>query len=332
MRIHLVTAALFTTLLSAQNPALTAHPQETLQNGNGNLVPFGVLTTGSFGEGHTMFLVPANELPSFPALLYGIEIHCQATASLTYSSLTLNCGPTTATSLQTTFANNFPTAPTNVLQAVGLTVNYSSSAWVQIPFTSPYVHDGVSALVIEIQKVVQQAASYPFMTMSTSSSPPRTDRPNMVYAFGTPGSGASQALTGPYQANPLSFRLVWQGTPTIRNRGDLVAGPSSNQYGLGGTVTLTMNGPPSNLYLMAAATSFLPVAFPIPGITGNLRLNSPVIFDSGLLDPAGVATYVLNIPNNPALVGFYLAYQGATIDPATVGISLTNGMDHFVNP
>lgn len=330
MRLHLSLCVLLVPVLTAQNPALTAHPQETLQNGNGNLVPFGVLTNGSFGEGHTMFLVPKDELPSFPAILTGIEIHCQATASLVYSSLTLNLGPTTATSLQPTFANNFPTAPTNVLQAVGLQVNYLSNAWVQIPFTTPYVHDGTSALVIEIQKVVQTAASYPFMTMSTSSSPSRTDRPNMVYAFSTPGGGASTSPTGPYAANPLSFRLVWAGTPTLRNRGDL--GSSQNQYNVGGTVLLTMNGPSSHLYLIAAATSFLPVAAPIPGITGDLRLNGPVIFDAGLLDPAGVATYTVSIPNNPALVGFYITYQGATVDPVSVGITLTNGTDHFVNP
>lgn len=330
MRIHLASALLFTSLLAAQTGALTAHPQETLQNGNGNLVPFGVLTTGSFGEGHTMFLVPKDELPSFPAVLTGIEIHCQATASLVYSSLILNVGPTTATSLTSTFASNFPTAPTNVLQAVGLQVNYLSSAWVQIPFTTPYVHDGVSAMVIEIQKVVQAAASYPFMTMSTSSSPSRTDRPNMVYAFGTPGSGASTALTGPYAANPLSFRLVWTGTPTLRNRSDV--GSSSNQYNVGGSVTLTMNGPAGNLYVLAAATSFLPTAVPIPGITGDLRLNGAVVFDGGLLDPTGAATYLFAIPNNPAIVGFYITYQGAAIDPVSGGITLTNGTDHFVNP
>lgn len=128
MRI-LTTLALLSSLLPAQIDTLTAHPQETLQNGNGNLVPFGVLTTGSFGEGHTMFLVPKDELPSTPAVLTGIEIHCQATSALTYSSLILNLGSTTATALVPTFANNFPTPPTNVLNAVGLTVNYASNAW-----------------------------------------------------------------------------------------------------------------------------------------------------------------------------------------------------------
>lgn len=330
MRIHLLAISLLSPILLAQNPALTAHPQETLQNGNGNIVPFGVISGGTFGEGRVMFLVPKDELPSFPCLLNGIEVHGQATATMDYASLSINVGATTATTLQSTFANNFPGSPTNVLAATNLQVNYLSNAWVQIPFTTPYVHDGVSAMVIEVQKLVQTAASYPFMTMSTCSSPVRTDRPNMVYAFSNPGGGASTAPNGPYAATPLSFRLVWSGTPTLRNRGDI--GASQNQYNVGGVVDLTMNGPAGHLYVIAAALSFLPTAAPVPGITGDLRLNGPTIFTGGLLDPNGVAGYQVQIPANPALAGFYLTYQGATIDPVTVGITLTNGTDHFVNP
>lgn len=318
------------TFLAAQNTALTAHPQETLQNGNGNLVPFGVLSTGSFGEGHSMFLVPKDELPSQPSLLVGIEIHCQASVTLDYASLDIHCGPTTATSLTSTFAANFPSTPTTVLSATSLQVNYASNAWTPISFTTPYVHDGQSALVIEVQKVIQTAASYPFATMSTSSSPPRNDRPNMIYTFSAPGGGAAQSPTGGFQATALSFRLVWQFTPTLRNLSDL--GTSGNQYSIGGQVTLTMQGDPSHLYVLAAANSFLPTALPVPGFGGALRLNGPIVFTGGLLDPNGVATFVLPLPNDPALIGYYLTYQGADIDGATGLITLTNGTDHFINP
>ena len=319
-----------TTLLAAQSTALTAHPQETLQNGNGNLVPFGVLNSGSFGEGRSMFLVPKDELPSQPALLVGMEIHCQGNVTLDYASLTINCGPTTATTLTSTFAANFPSTPTPVLQATSLQVTYASNAWTPIPFTTPYVHDGQSALVIEVQKLLQTAATYPFATMSTSSSPPRNDRPNMVYTFSTPGGGASQSPTGSYQANALSFRLQWQATPTLRNLSNV--GTSGNQYNVGGQVTLTMQGSPSHLYVLAAATSFLPVALPLPGFGGALRLNNPLVFTGGLLDPNGVGTFVFPLPNDPSLAGYYLTYQGADIDGATGFITLTNGTDHFVNP
>ena len=328
MRIHLSVLALLTPFVAAQNSSLTAHPQETLQNGNGNLVPFGVITSGQFGEGRTQFLVPKDELPSFPAVLAGIEIHGQGAAVMDYASLKLNIGPSTAVTLSSNFASNLPASPTTVLQATALQVSYVGT-WTPITFTVPYVHDGASAMVIDIQKVVQTAASYPFMTMSTSSSPTRTDRPAMVYAFGFPGSGASLSTVGQYAATPLSFRLVWSNTPTIRNLSDV--GTSGNQYGVGSNVTLTVNGTPNHLWVLAAALTFLPTAVPVPGLQGDLRLNGPVVFAGGLLDPNGVATQLVAIPNNPGLVGFYLTYQGAIIDPATVGISLTNGTDHFVN-
>jgi hypothetical protein len=319
------------TLGTAQTPfTLTAHPQETVDNGNGNLVPFGLSNTGSFASGRTMILVPKHELPSIPCLLLGIEVECQQTVALTYTSLDINCAPTTATTLQATFAANYTTPPTPVLTATNLTVNWQNNTFVPITFTTPYVHDGSSALIIEIQKEIPVLSPFPFATMSTSSSPPRNDRPNMRYAFGTSGSNASQAPTAQVAANALLFRLQWQGTPTVRNKSDV--GPGNNQYGLGGSVTLTISGPAGHLYAMAAGDSFLATQVPIPGIGGAVLIDNIVLFTSGLLDTAGDGTFLLNIPVDPALVGFYLAYQGAVVDPTTGAITLTNGTDHFVNP
>jgi hypothetical protein len=326
-------AVALASIATAQTPTLTAHPQETVQNGNGNLVPFGVSSAAppanTFASGRTMILVPAHELPTVPALLFGIEVECQQTVALTYTSLAISCAPTTATSLTSTFAANYTTPPTPVLTATNLTVNWQNNTWVPIPFTTPYVHDGSSALIIDIQKELPLLTTYPFATMSTSSSPPRTDRPNMRYSFGLAGSNASQSTTASYSANPLSFRLQWQGSPAIRNRSDV--GTSNNQYNVGGSVTLTMDGPAGQLYVMAAGTGILPAQVPIPGIGGALWINGVVIFASGLLDPSGLGTYLFSIPANPALVGFYLVYQGATVDPASGTITLTNATDHWIN-
>ena len=277
-----------------------------------------------------MLLVPKHELPCFPAMLSGIEVRGMSAAPLTYVSLRMHVGPTTATSLQSVFSLNHQVGPTTVLQATNLTVSYSPSSWVPIPFTVPYLHDGTSAMVIEIQKIVQYVGGLPVMVMSGSGTPLRTDRPNMIYAFGNTGSGAWQASSATVAADSISFRLRWANTPTLRTRSDnslLV-----NQYSIGSWVTLTLNGPASNFYLMAAAPGFLPFAVPVPGILGDLRLNGPFIFTSGLLDANGAGTYQLPIPWNAALVGSYIAYQGATVDLINLGITLTNGTDHFVNP
>lgn len=315
----------------AQSPLLTAHPQDLTLTNAGAVVPLGSWSNGStFGEGHTMILVPKHELPCFPTLLLGIEVVGSTTSPLTYASLRMHVGPTTATSLQSTFALNHQVAPTQVLNATNLTVSYTGFSWTPIPFTQPYQHDGTSAMVIEIQKVVQYVGGMPIMMMTGSGLPPRTDRPDMIYAVGDTYSGASQAVSATVTSDAMSFRLRWANTPTLRHLSNVPYG--TPQYALGSWVTLTLNGPPGHFYLMSAAPSFLPVAAPIPGVLGELRLDGPSTFSSGLLDANGAGTYQLIIPWNAALVGLYLAYQGATVDPVNLGIELTNGMDHFVNP
>jgi hypothetical protein len=328
MRFYLPLVLLACPFLPAQD-SVTAHPQETLQNGNGHLVPFGVTNSGSFGEGHTMILVPKEELPTTACLLTGMEIHGQLAATLDYASLVIHAAPTTATSLQLTFANNYgAVTPTQVLNATSLQVSYQSNAFATIAFTVPYVHDGSSALLLEVQKVVQTAATYPFQTMSTTSSPVRTDRPSMIHAFGTPGSGASQATQAQFSASAIVVRLLWQATPTIRHRSDI--GPGQFQYGIGGTVNITTNGVANGLYVLVASDGYLPFQIPVPGFGGAVLVGNPIIFAGGLLDGSGVANDVLTLPNDPAIVGFHLFYQGATVD-LTGFITLTNGMDHFVN-
>jgi hypothetical protein len=322
--------------LAAQNPSLTAHPQETVQNGNGNLVAFGVNSTGSCSESHTMLLVPACELPTVPAWLGGIEVQPQVAAALTYASLTIRCGPANpaTTALQSTFANNYAAQPTTALAATNLTMNWQPQTWVPIQFSTPYWHDGASALVLEIEKRVQPSASYPFVTMSTSSSPARTDRPAMIYQFGGAGSGMAQVANSAHAANPMLVRMSWWGTPTVRHRSDL-GGFFGLQYALGGGIQVTMSGPAGHVYLLGAGLNYLPARLPIPGIRGALWISGPVgpvVFAIGVLNASGEVSHPVTIPINPSLVGLRLTYQGETIDPATLQITLTNGTDHFINP
>jgi hypothetical protein len=126
-----------------------------------------------------------------------------------------------------------------------------------------------------------------------------------------------------------AHRLVWQLTPTLRNRSDV--GSSGNQYNLGGSVTFTVAGNAGELWVLAASLGFLPASVPIPGFGGALRVGSPVVFASGVLGANGEATHVLALPGNPSLIGFYLAYQSATVDAGSGAIVLTNGTDHFIN-
>jgi hypothetical protein len=329
MRSHLAIAfaLIASDLALAQLP--TAHPQDTLQGGGGNFAPFGVFSTGSGAEGRTQILVPANELPATPAVLTGIELLALIGGTVDYASLQIEASPTPATSLSLSFAANVVATPTVVLQATSLQVAHSTTAWVAIQFTQPYVHDGTSALLLEIQKVVQTAPSYTFVTTKKTSSPARTDRPQMVYVFGGPGSGQATATSAFANDEPISFRLLWTATPTLRNRGD--GGTSGNQYNIGGSVVLTTQGSPGSFWVLAAGTGFLSPAVVIPGIQGELRLDGAIVFAGGLLDAAGQGLHTVSIPNVAGLVGIYLPYQAATVDPSSGAIVLTNGTDHFVN-
>lgn len=320
---------LATAPLCAQADAITAHPQETLQNTSGNFAPLGVLPGGVGAEARSLLLIPRHELPCVPSTVTAIEVHCPAAATVDYASLEILFGPTTATGLNLAFGPNFSAAPWPARQASNVQVAYGAG-WTRIPLGNPYPHDGASSLLLEFRKVVQPGPQgYPFASMATSSSPARLDRPPMVHGFGGPGSGAANAPVAGFYATAMVVRLVWSGTPTLRHRSNLAA--SGNQYGLGGSVTLTMQGSPGQLYLIAADANYLPPGFALPGITGELRLAAPISFASGLLGLSGEDGAVVAIPNNPALVGTFLAYQGATYDIASQAITLTNATDHFVN-
>src|SRR5262247_1463641 len=115
--------------LAAQQINLTAHPQDTVQNGSANFSPLGCFNTGAGAEARSQLLVPADELPAAGAVLMGMEVQVLSPGSLTYTSLQIDVCPTSATSLTTSFAANLTGYQQTVLQATSLTVNYATSAW-----------------------------------------------------------------------------------------------------------------------------------------------------------------------------------------------------------
>ena len=320
----------FALALAAQQ-TISSHPQDTPLDGSANVAPFGVLASGAAAESRVQILIPRDELPAPGATLTGLELACLVGGTVRYGQLQITARPVTLTTLSTTFAANLAGPATQVLAASSLQVNWATSAWTPLAFTQPYVHDGVSALLLDIVKVVVPAgggSSFPFVTMSAAY-PERTDRPQMVYVFGGPGSGAATLATAFAQAQPVSMRLRWSSAPTLRHRSDnnaLLA------YGLGNVVQFFVNATPGHLFALAGGDAFLPAAVPVPGILGNLRLGAPILFASGLIIGVGAGGTKFTMSNVLSLVGLHLAYQAATIDPATGSLSLTNGTDHFINP
>ena len=315
--------------LPCQQSALhrTAHPQETLQDGNGDVLPLGCAGPADFTEARTQILFRSQELPGPGATLVGIEVHCQDTLTLRYASLEIDAFATTATSLSDTFADNITLPVRALLRLRQDPVTYDATRWTDLPQSGMYVHDGVSSLVIEVRKVVDPATAR-FATMSTTLSPVRTDRPGMVCSFGGPGSGASTAAAAQTRSVPLAMRLLWIHAPTVRLLGDQA--PSGNQFGLGGSIVQTVEGAPGSIVADFVGTSFLaPPRFLAP-VAGQWLVDG-VTLGVGLLPATGRAQRRIAIPNDGNLVGLHLTYQSATID-LTHFAQFTNGADHFVNP
>ena len=106
---------------------LTAHPQETLLNTSGNIAPFGIAGSGGFAESRCQILVPRQELAATPGPLVAIEVHALSPGPVNYAQLEIRIAATTATTLSTTFAQNFGSASTLVLQASNFQITYGSA-------------------------------------------------------------------------------------------------------------------------------------------------------------------------------------------------------------
>lgn len=326
MRHLLATALLSVTVLPAQ--VRTAHPQDSIQYTSGNITPLGCLSASAFTESRSQILIRGFELPAPGAILVGIEVHCQQNVSMHYASLDIRVSPSTLTQLGSNFLGNL-SSPVPVLQATNLAVAYASGGFSQIPLPMPYVHDGSSSIVIDIQKVVDPTLAA-FATMSTVSNPVRADLPMMVYAYGGPSSGAAQSTSALAFAQPLAVRLQWVNVPTIRLLADR-SPMTNNQFGLGTTIYHTLEGNPGSVFANVMGVSFLPQFQSVPGLLGELRISGYTL-DVGIMPALMRSTRLVQVPQTASLAGVHFCYQSGMFDPATGFITVTNAVDHFLNP
>lgn len=309
---------------SAQQPNHVSYPQDTTQNNSGNLVPFGVWPGGNYGDGHSQILIPAAWLPGPGAVIVGLEVQCQNQAALNYLVLNIRVSPTNAASLGTSFAGNL-TSPQTVLSAMNLAVTYNGQ-WTPIAFQVPYTHDGVSSLVLDIEKAVDPATT-PLATMSTTSNPGRPDLPPMIYDFGPVGSGAWQSASARVAALPIALRLDVAGAPTMYLRSDR-SGPNNNQFALGGSIDHVVMGAPGGLYLdLMGRGGFAPSS--LPPVIG-VRYVQGILLGLGVLPPGGSATTTIGIPNNPLLAGATPAAPGVHVSFQSIVVDST-GIPMFTN-
>ena len=324
-------AALILSPALAQNPTIVSYPQDTLTGSSGNIVPLGGSTNGNFDEGRYQFLIPATHLPTPGGTIIGMAFNCQSfSGSYTYADLTFTLSHFTGSALTSTFASNLP-APQVVLSG-GQTVNWTSRMWVPITFQTPFTYNGQDALVIDIQKTLDQNQNPlpTLITMETSSNPGRSDLPYAIANFGTAGSGAATGPTARTRySTSIKARLLFAGESTMLLRSDR-GGANNNVFAISQSVDVEVHAAPASAYVTFFDVGFqAPVT--IPGIQGSLIVPPLNIFDSGGIPPTGFSLTVANIPNQNFLVGGTVVFQSITFDPATTVAAWTNGCDAIVN-
>jgi hypothetical protein len=312
---------------AAQN--YTAYPIDALHGFFGHWTPFGILGGGSGGadESRSQHLIPAAFLPSTGSVLMGIEVSPHVTGTVPYVSLAIHAGHTTATTLSNTFATNLP-SPQTVYSVSNHSIAWNSTAvWYPVTFQTPFIYDGTSNLVIEIQKVVDRANNPTLGTMShqMSNLPMRSDLPHPLFRDGTAGSGASQAATGTiYSGPPLLMRLRWTTERTLTI--DSTRGTTGDYFRLGATLGLHAQGMPGEAFVDLFDGGLAATPLALPPVVGWYWLPPRfLILGSGVIGASGVGDLLLTIPSQPELVGSHLYFQALVASVSA--LSWTNVVD-----
>jgi hypothetical protein len=331
MRNTTISILLLSATLCAQTGNPVAYPADTLRGGSGNLAPFGYSTANTFDEARWQQIIPARFLPTTPCLLTGLAVNCQSSSSaVTYTTLQIVLSNTTATALGNSFSGNLP-APITVFNGTTHTIPWSINKWVGVTFTAPFVYNGVDNLVVSISKAFDRL-TYPapgIVTHQTSGSPSRSDLGQTKYVASVFGGGALANDVAQYTgASPISMRVYCavQGSTTIAS----LTQPNSREFAINTSLSLTVWGSNGAGWGTVIDTGFIaPVT--IPTIAGAMIVNPAVALASGTMS-GNSASLTIAIPNNPTLVGAYLALQSITAAPApSYALAFTNAVDLFIN-
>ncbi|MGE0144002.1 MAG: hypothetical protein AB7I19_09880 [Planctomycetota bacterium] len=317
--------------LSAQSTLPVHFPQSGTDGSNGNIIPFGFSTSSTnFDEGRWQILIPARYLPSSGGLAFGLDVLSQATLSATYASLDLTLSTLPAgSSLSTDFATNLP-APQLVFSHTNYTIAWQAQTWQTIPFDVPFIYDGTSDVVVQIQKTYDRVANPPpgLGHHQTDGNPGRSDLPLNRYAFGNLGSGAVNATTATSATRSLKvgLRFATAGTLTIDGRRNSFA----NGFSLGNNFDVTLHGPAGTPFGALVSVGYAAQPTSIPGIGGLIYIDIvfATAYSSGVLGTSGTSTLNWTVPNSPALVGLNLAFQGVV---GGASLQMTNTVDCIIN-
>lgn len=338
-RIHcaafVLTSAALSPALSSQVPFHVSYPHDATTGTSGNNIAFGISSNSGLDEGRYQLLIPARYLPSTGAAFLGFEVvsHGITSHSLTFQSLQITLSHDARASLDPVTANNLPN-PVVVLNGQNLTLSYTRRQWSPIRFTMPFIYDGVSDLVVDVQKVFDRNVSpIPVggSSMQTTGDPGRPDLPRARWEFGALGSGASAASNTRFFGDPLFLRLHAGSLPTTALRGD-AGGTSGNFYALGQSFDVEVRASAGTTFATFVGGAFQSPPVSIPVLGGSLHVLSPFTFKFGVIGAGNLDLSTIPIPNNAAFVGAQLVWQSAVLPPG-MGVSpqWTCATDLFVN-
>lgn len=313
-------AAALAASASAQSEPLTAHPQDQPHTYSGQLNPFSDDSIRC--EARSQLQIHAEHLPGPGAVLVAIEFYGLGGGTVVYESLTFTVSPLPAGAPRSTmFAANLP-QPTTVLALTNHTVAWTGTSWERFATTTPYVHDGVSQLVIDIQK-----DAVPGFGNGGATGLYRPDLETLLTVWGVAGSGAHQSAAATFQVIPIDVRLVWSGVPTAR-LSSTIPGPNHHGFGVGTSFDHIVNATPNSLSLLIADLQFqAPVVLPIA--SGQLWVQA-VTLGVDIVPASGEVVRNFTLPTNPVFVGQQLVYQALVLDAVSNTFALTNASDLFV--
>ena len=334
-------AALLGPAAAAQNGTV-AYPQLSVNTSQGINAPLGYTNiptlANTFEEARVQQLIPARFLPTVPTFVNGITFHPTTTGPVTYTQLTVTMSLANLSGLSGVFANNLP-SPITVYNQQNVTLNFTSKVPFTIPFPTPFVLDGASDLVIEIQKdaVVDPNVAGSRGGVQLAQRPSRSDLPIPYYNQGNAGSGAWQAASATGASSQVvKLRLEISdigGQPLdfLNLRNDLPSGIKDIFTG-GSNLDVEIDTDVGSFYWVFLSQGFNTNPLKVGSVRGEAWLNpltAQQLFQGiAIQDPQVISTV---IPTNPNLVGVLFGAQAVVFNPFRGNAMFTNPVGAVVN-
>jgi len=276
----------------------TYDPSNTPTAGTCNVIPWSgpwPSSSNPNGEWRYQSYHTATTLGNKPFVITDVSYAPCGTGTLTCDDFEVRISHTQS-AVSSTFATNLPN-PVTVFFAKRHTYSYTNNQWSPIGLQCPFFYNGVDNLTVEIR--------YKNGTIAGHSGSFHRDTAPRIYAY---GPGSYSVASGSTGNAALKIRLTFA---------DLTLSTATPKIGTSVALYLDDSADPGKFYFCASSLGVGRI--PLGCWTVNLALDplffislqnlAPTVFNNyqGILDSAGLAKAVVNVPNMPALVGVKVA-------------------------